>query len=89
MNGPAQAFSSFDTFLAPYVFRDKLPYTEVKKAIRFVYNLNVPSPLGTEPVHQRDHRLDCSCRPREDMPIRGCVHLFDDVKEDPELIRKG
>ena len=43
----AQAFSSFDTFLAPYVFRDKLPYTEVKKAIRsFVYNLNVPSRWG-------------------------------------------
>ena len=43
----AQAFSSFDTFLAPYVFRDKLPFKEVKKAIRsFVYNLNVPSRWG-------------------------------------------
>ena len=41
----AQAFSpSSIPFLAPYVFRDKLPYIEVKKAIRsFVYNLNVPS----------------------------------------------
>lgn len=43
----AQAFSSFDTFLAPYVFRDQLSYIEVKKAIRgFVYNLNVPSRWG-------------------------------------------
>ena len=43
----AQAFSSFDTLLAPYVFRDKLSYKEVKKAIRsFVYNLNVPSRWG-------------------------------------------
>ena len=37
----AQAFSSFDTYLAPYVFKDKLEYKEIKKAIRsFVYNLN-------------------------------------------------
>lgn len=43
----AQAFSSFDTLLAPYVFRDKLSYKEVKKAIlSFVYNLNVPSRWG-------------------------------------------
>lgn len=43
----AQAFSSFDTFLAPYVFRDNMDFKSVKKAIRgFVYNLNVPSRWG-------------------------------------------
>lgn len=43
----AQAFSSFDTFLAPYVFKDKMSFKSVKKAIRgFVYNLNVPSRWG-------------------------------------------
>ena len=37
----AQAFSSFDTYLAPYVFKDNLSFEEVKKAIRqFFYNLN-------------------------------------------------
>ncbi|MDO9265750.1 MAG: anaerobic ribonucleoside-triphosphate reductase, partial [Sulfurimonas sp.] len=46
----AQAFSSFDTYLAPYVFKDKLPYNEIKKAIRsFVYNLNVPARWGQSP----------------------------------------
>ncbi len=46
----AQAFSSFDTYLAPYVFRDNLSFTEVKKAIRqFVYNLNVPARWGQSP----------------------------------------
>ena len=46
----AQAFSSFDTYLAPYVFKDQLPFVEVKKAIRsFVYNLNVPSRWGQSP----------------------------------------
>ncbi|MCW8894389.1 MAG: ribonucleoside triphosphate reductase [Sulfurimonas sp.] len=46
----AQAFSSFDTYLAPYVFRDKLPYNEIKKAVRsFIYNLNVPARWGQSP----------------------------------------
>src|SRR5574344_230266 len=46
----AQAFSSFDTYLAPYVFKDKLEFKEIKKAIRsFVYNLNVPARWGQSP----------------------------------------
>lgn len=46
----AQAFSSFDTYLAPYVFKDKLEYKDVKKAIRsFIYNLNVPARWGQSP----------------------------------------
>lgn len=46
----AQAFSSFDTYLAPYVFKDQISFVEVKKAIRqFVYNLNVPARWGQSP----------------------------------------
>lgn len=46
----AQAFSSFDTYLAPYVFYDNLSFREVKKALRqFVYNLNVPARWGQSP----------------------------------------
>ena len=46
----AQAFSSFDTYLAPYVFKDKLEYKEIKKAIKsFIYNLNVPARWGQSP----------------------------------------
>lgn len=46
----AQAFSSFDTYLAPYVFADELTFIEIKKAIRgFVYNLNVPARWGQSP----------------------------------------
>jgi len=46
----AQAFSSFDTYLAPYVFKDKLTFCEIKKAVRsFVYNLNVPARWGQSP----------------------------------------
>ena len=46
----AQAFSSFDTYLAPYVFKDNLDFNEVLKAVRsFVYNLNVPARWGQSP----------------------------------------
>jgi ribonucleoside-triphosphate reductase (formate) len=45
----AQAFSSFDTYLAPFVRRDSLSEQEVEQAIQeFVYNLNVPSRWGTQ-----------------------------------------
>lgn len=43
----AQAVSSFDTYLAPFVRRDNLSYTEVKQAVQeFVFNLNVPTRVG-------------------------------------------
>jgi ribonucleoside-triphosphate reductase len=46
----AQAFSSFDTYLAPYVFKDDLSFEDVLKAVRsFVYNLNVPARWGQSP----------------------------------------
>ncbi|MDR0677469.1 MAG: ribonucleoside triphosphate reductase [Holosporaceae bacterium] len=45
----AQAFSSFDTYLAPFVRKDNLSYEEVKQGIQeFIYNLNVPSRWGTQ-----------------------------------------
>ncbi|MBP5623815.1 MAG: ribonucleoside triphosphate reductase [Lachnospiraceae bacterium] len=45
----AQAFSSFDTYLAPFVKADNLTYPEVKKCIEaFVYGVNTPSRWGTQ-----------------------------------------
>ncbi|NLZ90259.1 MAG: ribonucleoside triphosphate reductase, partial [Clostridiales bacterium] len=45
----AQTFSSFDTYLAPFVKTDKLTYDEVKKCIEsFVYGVNTPSRWGTQ-----------------------------------------
>ncbi|MCK5808760.1 ribonucleoside triphosphate reductase [bacterium] len=45
----AQAFSSFDTYLAPFVKVDKLSYKEVKQAIQaFVFGVNIPSRWGTQ-----------------------------------------
>ncbi|MGB9809324.1 MAG: ribonucleoside triphosphate reductase, partial [Caldanaerobacter sp.] len=43
----AQAFSNFDTYLAPFVYYDNLSYEEVKQAIQeFIFNLNVPTRVG-------------------------------------------
>lgn len=45
----AQAFSSFDTYLAPFVKVDNLTYPQVKKCIEaFVYGVNTPSRWGTQ-----------------------------------------
>lgn len=45
----AQAFSSFDTYLAPFVRTDHLSYREVKQCIQsFVYGVNTPSRWGTQ-----------------------------------------
>ena len=45
----AQAFSSFDTYLAPFVKVDSLTYPEVKKCIEaFIYGVNTPSRWGTQ-----------------------------------------
>ena len=43
----AQAFSNFDTLLAPFIAYDKLTYKEVKQALQeFVFNVNVPTRVG-------------------------------------------
>lgn len=45
----AQAFSSFDTYFAPFIRKDNLPYAEVLQCMQeLIYNLNVPSRWGTQ-----------------------------------------
>ncbi len=49
----AQAFSSFDTFLAPFIKTDKLNYDKVKQAVQgFIFNMNVPSRWGGQCVSE-------------------------------------
>jgi ribonucleoside-triphosphate reductase len=43
----AQAFSNFDTLLAPFIRRDRLDYSQVKQCLQeFVFNMNVPTRVG-------------------------------------------
>jgi len=47
----AQALSSFDTLLAPFVRYDGLEYREVKQALQeFVFNINIPTRVGFRPL---------------------------------------
>lgn len=80
----AQAFSSFDTYLAPYLFIDDLPYDEVKKAIRsFVYNLNVPARWGQSPFTNitLDWTVPDDLAPQ--FPTSRDRHLFERYENDP------
>ncbi len=82
----AQAFSSFDTYLAPYVFKDNLSYTEVLKAIRsFVYNLNVPARWGQSPFTNITLDWVVPSDLKEQIPTKNNLHLFKGSK-DQELI---
>lgn len=57
----AQAFSDFDTLLAPFIRADKLSYEEVKQAIQeFVFNVNVPTRVGFQtPFTNTTLDLEC------------------------------
>ncbi len=83
----AQAFSSFDTYLAPLVFIDQLGDGEIVKAIRqFVYNLNVPARWGQSPFTNVTMDITCPEDLRMTLPMCGTEHLFDGVR-DGELLR--
>ena len=85
----AQAFSSFDTYLAPYVFKDKLTVYQVKKAIRgFVYNLNVPSRWGQSPFTNVTIDWTVPRDLRDQIPSAGYAHLLEEVN-DTELTEKA
>ena len=59
----AQAFSSFDTYLAPFVRADNLSYLEVKQAIQsFIYGVNTPSRWGTQAPFT-NVTIDWTCPP--------------------------
>ena len=67
----AQAFSSFDTYLAPFVKVDKLTYKEVKQCIQsFVYGVNTPSRWGTQAPFT-NITLDWVCPP--DLAEMNCI----------------
>ena len=85
----AQAFSSFDTYLAPYVFKDKLSDDEIKKAITsFVFNLNVPARWGQSPFTNVTIDLTCPDDLKEQIPTSNDIHLFRGICDD-ELLREA
>ena len=85
----AQAFSSFDTYLAPYAFKDKISYKEIKKAIRsFIYNLNVPARWGQSPFTNITIDWTVPKDLADQIPTSSQRHLFKDIN-DTELLEEA
>lgn len=85
----AQAFSSFDTYLAPYVFYDQLSFKEVKKAIRqFIYNLNVPARWGQSPFTNITLDITVPEDLQNQFPTYNDLHLFKDIVNE-DLLSKA
>ena len=90
----AQAFSSFDTYLAPFIRKDQLSYKEVRQSIQeFIYNLNVPSRWGTQtPFTNLTFDWVCPDDLREQIPYIGGEEMpfaYGDLQEEMELINRA
>jgi ribonucleoside-triphosphate reductase (formate) len=90
----AQAFSSFDTYLAPYVRKDNLSFAEVRQAIQeFIYNLNVPSRWGTQtPFTNLTFDWVCPEDLREQIPYIAGVEMpfaYGELQAEMELINRA
>tara|TARA_Y100001968_G_scaffold287185_1_gene288407 strand:+ start:16566 stop:18590 length:2025 start_codon:yes stop_codon:yes gene_type:complete len=90
----AQAFSSFDTYLAPFVRKDRLGFDEVRQAIQeFIYNLNVPSRWGTQtPFTNLTFDWVCPEDLREQIPYIGGEEMpfaYGELQAEMELINRA
>ena len=91
----AQAFSSFDTYLAPFVKVDNLTYEEVKKCIEsFIYGVNTPSRWGTQAPFS-NITLDWTVPQRPggaDRPLsaaRRWTFKYKDCKKEMDMVNKA
>ena len=90
----AQAFSSVDTYLAPYIRADHLTYEQVEQSIQeLIYNLNVPSRWGSQtPFTNFTFDWVCPEDLRDKHPIIAGVEqpfTYGDLKEEMHMINKA
>src|SRR5690606_18171987 len=90
----AQAFSSFDTYLAPYVRHDRLSYEQVRQSLQeFIYNLNVPSRWGTQtPFTNLTFDWVCPQDLREQVPVIGGEEMpfsYGELQAEMDLINRA
>ena len=90
----AQAFSSFDTYLAPYVRKDQLGYEAVRQCMQeLVYNLNVPSRWGTQtPFTNLTFDWVCPEDLRDQVPVIGGQEMpfaYGELQAEMDLINKA
>jgi len=90
----AQAFSSFDTYLAPYVRKDRLDYATVRQCMQeLIYNLNVPSRWGTQtPFTNLTFDWICPEDLREQIPYIAGEEMpfaYGDLQAEMDLINRA
>ena len=90
----AQAFSSFDTYMAPFLRKDNLRYEEVRQSMQeLIYNLNVPSRWGTQtPFTNLTFDWTCPEDLREQRPVIGGETMpfaYGDLQPEMDMINRA
>jgi len=93
-NAGAQAFSSFDTYLAPFVYYDGLAYDEVKRFIKsYIYEVNMPMRVGGQaPFSNLTFDLKCPNNVKETGVIIGGKMMdttYGQFQEEMDMINKA
>jgi ribonucleoside-triphosphate reductase len=90
----AQAFSSFDTYMAPFLRKDRLEYPQVRQCIQeMVYNLNVPSRWGTQtPFTNLTFDWTCPDDLTSQHPVIGgeeMIFTYGDLQAEMDMINRA
>ncbi|BBB27045.1 ribonucleoside triphosphate reductase [Amphritea japonica] len=90
----AQAFSSFDTYLAPYIRKDNLSYEQVLQSMQeLIYNLNVPSRWGTQtPFTNLTFDWHCPDDLKEQVPVIGGEEMpfaYGELQREMDMINRA
>ena len=90
----AQAFSSFDTYMAPFVRLDNMTYGEVKQQMQeLIYNLNVPSRWGSQcPFTNLTFDWTCPDDLKDEVPFIGgdvCDFAYGDLQAEMDIINRA
>jgi ribonucleoside-triphosphate reductase (formate) len=90
----AQAFSSFDTYLAPFIRNDGLGYDEVRQCIQeLIYNLNVPSRWGTQtPFTNLTFDWTCPEDLQQQVPLIGGAEMpftYGELQAEMDMINRA
>lgn len=90
----AQAFSSFDTYMAPFVRKDNMDYAAVRQCIQeMIYNLNVPSRWGTQtPFTNLTFDWVCPEDLRAEVPVIGGEEMpftYGELQAEMDMINRA
>ncbi|WP_427964507.1 ribonucleoside triphosphate reductase [Achromobacter sp.] len=90
----AQAFSSFDTYMAPFIRRDAMTYADVKQAMQeLIFNLNVPSRWGTQtPFTNLTFDWTCPADLKDQVPYVGGEEMpfaYGELQEEMDMINRA